>query len=155
MLNIWSTEASSLAIAAVVLGLLGFLSGNWFVASLITLGIYIPWLYRRMLKLEQWIRKGTRASEAYEDNGFVGIIIRQLHKQKKVHNQRKRRTKNILHRLNQNISALPDATVLLNDELRIEWCNVPARYLLNLRSPQGMGIEFNTIIRVPVLLDYL
>ncbi len=155
MLNIWSTEASSLAIAAVVLCLLGFLSGNWFVASLITLGIYIAWLYWRMLKLEQWIRKGTRASEVYEDSGFVGIIIRQLHNQKKVHNKRKRRTKNILHRLNQNISALPDATVLLNDELRIEWCNDPARYLLNLRSPQDLGNKLCNIIRDPALLAYL
>lgn len=155
MLNIWSTEASSLAIAAVVLGLLGFLSGNWFVASLITLGIYIAWLYWRMLKLEQWIRKGTRVSEVYEDNGFVGIIVRQLHQQKKIHNQRKRRTKKILRRLNQNISALPDATVLLNDELRIEWCNAPARYLLNLRSPQDLGYKINNIIRDPGLLAYL
>jgi two-component system phosphate regulon sensor histidine kinase PhoR len=155
MLNIWSTEAWSLSIAAVALGLLGFFSGNWFVASLITLGMYILWLYGRLLKLEQWIRKGTKASEVYEDNGFVGIIIRQLHQQKKIHNQRKRRTKKLLHRMNENISALPDATVLLNNELRIEWCNDPARYLLNLRSPQDLGNKLKNIIRDPVLLAYL
>ena len=155
MLNIWSTEAWALSIAAAVLALLGFISGNWFVASLITLGIYIAWLYLRLLKLEQWIRKGTRASEAYVDNGFVGIIIRQLRQQKKTHNQRKDRTKKILRRMKQNISALPDATVLLDDELRIEWCNDPARYLLNLRSPQDLGNKLKNIIRDPALLAYL
>ncbi|MCP4878720.1 MAG: DUF3329 domain-containing protein [Gammaproteobacteria bacterium] len=155
MSNIWSTEASALAIAAVVLALLGFLTGNWFIASLITLGGYIAWLYRRLLKLEKWIRKGTRASEVYEDNGFIGIIIRQLYQQKKTHNQRKRRTKQILSRLNQNISALPDATVLLDEELRIEWCNEPARYLLNLRSPQDLGYKINNLLRDPGLLAYL
>ncbi|MFC1560681.1 phosphate regulon sensor protein PhoR [Pseudomonadota bacterium] len=155
MLNIWSTEAWSLSIAAVAFGLLGFFSGNWFVASLITLGMYILWLYGRLLKLEQWIRKGTKASEVYEDNGFVGIIIRQLHQQKKIHNQRKRRTKKLLHRMNENISALPDATVLLNKELRIEWCNDPARYLLNLRSPQDLGNKLKNIIRDPSLLAYM
>jgi two-component system phosphate regulon sensor histidine kinase PhoR len=155
MSNIWSTEAWAIAIAAFVLVLLGVLTGNWFIASLLTLGFYIAWLYQRLLKLEKWIRKGTRASQVYEDNGFVGIIIRQLYLQKKIHNQRKRRTKHILRRLNQNISALPDATVLLNSELQIEWCNEPARYLLNLRSPQDLGIKIKNLIRDPELLAYL
>lgn len=155
MANIWSTEAWAIAIAAAVLVLLGIATGNWTIASLITLGFYIGWLYQRLLKLEKWIRKGTRTSEVYEDNGFVGIIIRQLYEQKKVHNQRKRRTKRILRRLNQNISALPDATVLLNRELQIEWCNEPARYLLNLRSPQDLGYRINNLIRDPEFLAYL
>jgi two-component system phosphate regulon sensor histidine kinase PhoR len=155
MSNIWATEAWAIVIAALALALLGVVTGNWLVASLITLGFYIAWLYQRLLKLEQWIRKGTRASQVYEDKGFVGIIIRQLYQQKKIHNQRKRRTKRILRRLNQNISALPDATVLLDSDLQIEWCNEPARYLLNLRSPQDLGNKINNLIRDPELLAYL
>ena len=155
MSNIWSTEAWAIAIAALALVLLGVITGNWLVASLITLGFYIAWLYQRLLKLEKWIRKGTRASQVYEDKGFVGIIIRQLFEQKKIHNQRKRRTKRILRRLNQNISALPDATVLLDSDLQIEWCNEPAKYLLNLRSPQDLGNKINNLIRDPELLAYL
>jgi len=155
MQNIWSTEAWAIVIAASTLAMLGILTDGWFLASLITLGCYIAWLYYRLLKLEQWIRKGTRASEVYDDPGFVGIIIRQLHKQKKVYNQRKRRTKRILRRLNKNISALPDATVLLNNEFQIEWCNEPARYLLNLRSPQDLGYKINNLIRDPSFLAYL
>ena len=100
--------------------LLGVLSNNWLVASLITFITYIAWLYRRLLKLEQWIRKGTRTSEVCDDKSFIGVIVHQLYERQKRHNQRKRRTKENLHRLNQNISALPDATVLLNEEQRIE-----------------------------------
>ena len=155
MANIWSTEAWAIVIAACSLVLLGESTGNWFFAALVTLGLYISWLYFRLLKLEQWIRKGTKISQVYEDNGFVGIIVRQLYQQKKVHNQRKRRTKRILRQLNQNISALPDATVLLNNEFQIEWCNEPARYLLNLRSPQDLGYKITNLIRNPELLAYL
>jgi len=155
MSNIWSTEAWAIIIATVQLLLLGWLTGYWFVASLIIFGCYIAWLYWRLLKLEHWIRKGTKLSQAYEDSGFVDIIIRQLSKQKKIHVQRKRRTKQILRRLNQNISALPDATVLLDKELHIEWCNDPARYLLNLRSPQDLGYRITNLIRDRRLLDYL
>ncbi len=155
MANIWSTEAWAIVIAACSLMLLGEMSGNWFFAALLTLGFYIAWLYYRLLKLEQWIRKGTKVSQVYDDSGFVGVIIRQLHEQKKTHNQRKRHAKRILRRLNQNISALPDATVLLNSEFQIEWCNEPARYLLNLRSPQDLGYKLNNLIRDPELLAYL
>ncbi|MBT8437637.1 MAG: DUF3329 domain-containing protein, partial [Gammaproteobacteria bacterium] len=119
MQNIWSTEVWAIAIAASTLALLGILTDEWFIASLVTLCSYIAWLYYRLLKLEQWIRKGTKTSQVYEDRGFIGIIIRQLYQQKKTYNQRKRRTKRILRRLNQNISALPDATVLLNSEFQI------------------------------------
>ena len=155
MANIWTTESRAIAIAAIVLLLLGFASGNWLLASLVTLGAYIGWLYHRLLKLEQWIRQGTKTSQVYDDEGFIGIIIRQLYEQKKVQNKRKRSTKRILRRLNQNISALPDATVLLNGDFQIEWCNAPARYLLNLRSPEDLGYKISNLIRDPELLAYL
>jgi two-component system phosphate regulon sensor histidine kinase PhoR len=155
MSNIWSTESWAIVIASCALALIGLLTGEWLIAGLITLGGYIAWLYYRLLKLEQWIRKGTKTSQVYEDKGFVGIIIRQLYEQKKIYNQRKRRTKRILRQLNQNISALPDATVLLNSEFQIEWCNEPARYLLNLRSPQNLGYKINNLIRDPAFLAYL
>ncbi len=155
MQNIWSTEAWAIVIAASTLALLGLLTDEWFITSLITLGCYIAWLYYRLLKLEKWIRRGTKTSQVYEDRGFVGIIIRQLYQQKKIYNQRKRKTKRILRRLNQNISALPDATVLLNSEFQIEWCNEPAKYLLNLRSPQDLGYKINNLIREPAFLAYL
>ena len=155
MSRIWSTENWALVIASSLLALIGLLSGEWFLASLIALGGYIAWLYLRLLKLERWISKGTKVSQVYDDQGFVGIIVRQLYEQKKMYNQRKRRTKRLLRQLNQNISALPDATVLLNSEFQIEWCNEPARYLLNLRSPQDLGYKIDNLVRDPVFLSYL
>jgi two-component system phosphate regulon sensor histidine kinase PhoR len=155
MANIWLTEAWAIALATIALLLIGASTGNWFVASLVTLLAYIGWLYQRLLKLEKWIREGTRASEVYDDPGFFGVIIRQLYEQKKTYNQSKRRAKRILRQLKQNIAALPDATVLLNSEFQIEWCNEPARYLLNLRTPQDLGYKINNLIRDPELLAYL
>ena len=155
MSRIWSTEAAALITAALALGMLGTLLDNWFLASILTFGAYILWLYHRLAKLEEWIRQGTKVSRVYDDDGFVGLIIRQLYQQKKNYNQRKKRTKSILRQLNRNISALPDATVLLNDELEITWCNEPARYLLNIRSPQDLGSRIGNLLRAPGFLAYL
>lgn len=155
MSRIWSTEAAALVSAALALGVLGLLTENWFLASLVTFVAYIWWLYHRLVKLENWINQGTRASQVYDDDGFIGIIIRQLYQQKKNYNQRKKRTKSILRQLNRNISALPDATVLLNEEHEITWCNEPAKYLLNIRSPQDLGGRIGNLLRAPEFLTYL
>jgi hypothetical protein len=41
MHNIWSTEAWAVVIAACTLALLGAITDEWFIASLLTLGCYI------------------------------------------------------------------------------------------------------------------
>ncbi len=155
MSRIWATEYPAVFTAAIALVIIGLLTGHWWLACVLTLGGYILWIYSRLAKLEKWIRRGTKVSQVYDDDGFIGIIIRRLHQQKKTHNQRKKRTKQILGRLNRNISALPDATVLLNSNLEIEWCNEPARYLLNVRSPQDVGQRIGNFIRNPEFLEYL
>ena len=155
MSRIWSTERAAIFAAASALLILGLLTGDWLIATLLVLGSYILWLYRRLAKLEKWIRRGTKISQVYDDSGFVDTIIRHLYQQKKQHVQRKKRTKSILRRLNRNISALPDATVLLGSDLEIQWSNAPARYLLNIRSPQDIGYRISNLIRGPEFLEYL
>ncbi len=155
MLKILAAESSALLTAIIAMVLLGLLTENWFVASLIALGAYIALLYRRLEKLEKWVRGGTKASRVYDDSGFIGNIIRHLYQQKKSYNQRKKRTKSILRSLNRNISALPDATVLLNADDEIQWCNEPAKYLLNIRSPQDIGHRISNLLRAPEFLKYL
>ena len=155
MVRVWNSEASAIFAALAALVILGLLSESWTLASLLVLGLYILWLYRRLARLEKWVRRGTKMSQVYDDPGFIGIIIRHLYQQKKQHNLRKKRTKSILGRLNRNISALPDATVLLNEEQEILWCNEPARYLLNIRSPQDIGHRISNLIRGPEFIEYL
>ena len=155
MSRVLASELPALLLAAVAVVILGLLSGYWALAAIVTLVGYIFWIYARLDKLERWIHRGTKVSQVYDDPGFLGIVIRQLHQQKKTHNQRKKRTKQILGRLNRNISALPDATVLLDSNLEIEWSNEPARYLLNVHSPQDLGQRISNFIRNPEFIDYL
>ena len=61
----------------------------------------------------------------------------------------------MIGRLKRNISALPDATVLLNHHFEIEWCNEPAHYLLNIHARFDQGQHIGNLIRDPVFLAYL
>ena len=155
MKKIWASE--SWAITSVILATLffGTLSGYWYWSIIIALLGYIGWIYYRLLMLEKWISHGTRMSKVYDDYGFFGTIIRHLYQQKKINSERKKRTKEILGRLNRNISALPDATVLLNEYHEIEWCNEPARYLLTIDMRNDIGQRITNLIRHPDFLRYL
>ena len=155
MKKIWDSEGSAILIAVGIAVLIGMLSGQWWIALVSTLTGYIVWLYVRLLKLERWLSRGTKASEVYEDSGFFKHIILQLYQQKKVQNKRKKSAKEILRRLNRNISALPDATVLLNDQLEIEWSNPPAHYLLGIDNRYDIGQRISNLIRHPKFLRYL
>lgn len=124
-------------------------------SALFALVGYIGWLYYRLIRLEQWLSRGTKVSEVFDDNGFIGIIVRHLYRQKKHNNERKKRTKDILGRLNRNIAALPDATVLLNQYREIEWCNEPAQYLLAIHGRNDLGQRITNLIRHPDFSSYL
>ncbi|MDJ0880715.1 MAG: phosphate regulon sensor protein PhoR [Gammaproteobacteria bacterium] len=153
--KLWSSEFPAILTTLFVMVLLGIILNNWFLAAFIALSSFIGWIYFRMIKLEKWLARGAKTSEVYDDNGFMGYIISHLYKQKKTHIRRKKRTKEILRRLNQNISALPDATVLLNDSLEIEWANEPAHYLLGIHRRYDIGLRISSLIRHPAFLSYL
>lgn len=155
MKKIWISESLAIVASITLMLLSGLIFNHWLFSVILTLSAYIIWLYYRLLKLEKWLVRGTKASEVYDDPGFIGHIIRHLYKQKKVHNKRKKRTKDILRRLNQNISALPDATVLLNEQLEIEWSNLPAHYLLGINNRFDKGQRIGNLIRHPNFLRYL
>lgn len=135
--------------------LLGGVSGYWLTAAFIAMLAYVLFIFHRLRRLEKWLRRGAKVSEVYDDNGFIGQIIRHIYHQKKVNNERKKRTKDILARLNRTISALPYATILLNHNFEIEWCNEPAAYLFGIDPRNDIGQAIGNLIRVPGFLAYL
>jgi len=155
MSKIWITERLTWLSALFVVFFLTALTGNWMLSAVLTMVGYISWLYYRLIRLEQWLSRGTKVSEVFNDNGFIGNIVRHLYRQKKHSNERKKRTKDILSRLNRNIAALPDATVLLNQYREIEWCNEPAQYLLAIHGRNDLGQRITNLIRHPEFSFYL
>lgn len=155
MFEIWHKESPYIIISGIVLVVTGVIFNHWMASIVLVFSAYILWLYYRLMKLEKWLSRGTKSSEVYDDAGFIGEIIRHLYHQQKINSKRKKRTKEILRRLNRNISALPDATVLLNDQLEIEWSNAPASYLLGINPRSDYGQRITNLFRHPRFLNYL
>lgn len=154
MLKIWHYEKSSLLTLLAVVVILSLVYQNPAIAIGLPFVIYIGWLYYRLYQLEQWLKNGSKLNEVTDDSGLIGQIVRHIYHQKKLHSKRKKRTKLLLRRLNTNIAALPDATVLLNKDFESEWFNEAARYLLKLKR-EDLGLPITYLIRQPEFLSYL
>jgi two-component system phosphate regulon sensor histidine kinase PhoR len=60
-----------------------------------------------------------------------------------------------LERLSQAAEALPDGVVLLDDQLRIEWCNPAASRHLGIESARDRGTPVVHLVREPEFADYI
>lgn len=155
MFRVISSESTYLTIAALAFLLLSIATGSGLLSLVIVLTAYIFTLYYRLARFEKWVSRGAKTSQVYDDNGCLDASIRHLYGQRKSANQRKSKTKQILNRLKKNISALPDATVLLNADHEVEWSNEPARYLLNIHPRIDHGYRITNLVRDPLFVEYL
>ena len=65
----------------------------------------------------------------------------------------KKRTPN--RRFRDGAEALPDAALMLSEELTIEWGNKKAQRLLGVRWPEDFGQRIDNLLRAPEFSDYL
>ncbi len=154
MFKIWRYEKLAILLTLAGMVLLGLFYRNWAIALSLPLLGYLGWIYSRLLRLEKWLEGGAKPAQVFDDNGLIGQIVRHIYHQKKVHIKRKKRTKQLLHRLNENISALPDATVLINENFEIVWFNEAATYLLQLQL-SDRGYRIDNLLRQPEFQRYL
>ncbi len=123
-------ELGRLLVIGLVILLFGVLSGVWWLPILIGLGGFIAWHLLQMYKMEEWLHGIAR-----NERDLAGIwqytaaYIRRIRNRGR---QRKKRISRLLHRFYDTLEAMPDATVILKDDLRVQWFNVAAHELLGL-----------------------
>lgn len=154
MWTIWRHEKLAILLTLGAMALLGIFYHDLALATGLPLACYLGWMYSRLLRLEHWLERGAKPGEVFDDRGLIGQVVRHIYYQKKAHIKRKKRTKRLLHRLNENISALPDATVLLNEHYEIVWFNDAATYLLQLKL-SDRGNRIDNLLRQPDFQHYL
>ncbi len=147
-------EAPALVITLISALLLAMGSSDWRF-SFVPFPFLTWWLYLRLLRLEKWIADGMEPGQAPHDAGLVGEILRHLQRRERNYAKRKKRINRLLRRINRQIAALPDATLVLGPDLLIEWANGPAQSLLGIRYPADRGHPLGHLLRDEKLLRYL
>lgn len=108
----------------------------------------------RLRQLQRWLH-GRSRRPPIDDAGIWGSIYRGLHRGHRTALASKRRLVHLLRAFRTTAAALPDATVVMDDDGRILWFNDAASRLLGLSYPQDVGGHFSNLVRSPRVTAWL
>ncbi len=135
----------------ILIGLFGIAVG-WVVGSVwmglaISYFAYACWLVHQANQVDTWLEKGARRNSAPDTDGVIGNIEKLIFRRKQSDNDRKARMKKILGWYNRSASALPDATVVTNNNFEIIWANEAALPNLGIRGSRDAGQRIDNLVR--------
>ncbi len=141
--------------AAVVAGLIiGWILGDAFLGLAIALALYCAWLHRRLDQLLGWLRN-RKETEAPDPRGVFEDLCREIDYLRERHKKRKKKLGTYLKQFQQATRALPDSTVVLDENGSVQWANKAATDILGIRWPEDSGQRLSNIVRIPTLLEFL
>lgn len=153
MLKMLMFALSRLAGIFVAAGALSFMVGDISGWMSLLLSAYLLIHLINLYRLDQWLL--TRKVDLPEARGIWGNVFYQIYRLQRRHRKRKRKLSQMLRRFQDSTAAMPDATVVLNAQHRIEWFNKAAVSLLGLQPQHDIGRPINNLLRHPHFTDYL
>ena len=140
----------TLSVAAVV----GILSEQLILMLLLGITCFFCWHAIQLLKLYRRFKE-NRSFPANSSNTVWAYIDEHIRTLQIKSQKRKRRLSRYFSRFREAATALPDATVILERQGSISWCNPASSTLLGLKWPEVAGKNFAQLLQHPVLSDYL
>lgn len=144
-----ASEYWRLLFVIVAIVVVGLLTGLWLLAILIPTALYIGWNLLQLNSLERWLREGANKSGAPAAGGAWGEIVQHLYRRQHAAARSKKRLSKMLKQFNTTVSALPDATVILDANYDIEWVNKSALAVLGIDRKRDIGQRVDNLIRHP------
>lgn len=124
-------------------------------AAFIAVGslILLAMAYWELNRLNNWLHKSKKMTPPTA-TGMWGYIYDGIyHLQRRNRSKRKELSK-MVKRFREGSEALPDATVVVDADGAIIWCNKRARVELGLRWPQDTGRRIDNLIRHPKFIAF-
>ncbi|MBI4694100.1 MAG: phosphate regulon sensor histidine kinase PhoR [Gammaproteobacteria bacterium] len=147
--DIW--RLSLIAALAVVIGAVGGFPGT---ALAVAGAIYIAWTHRNLRRLLSWVRD-PKNHEPPEHEGIFEELTLEIDYLRERHKKRKKKLQNYLKQFQQATRALPDATVVLDEDGAVQWANDAAGRYLGIRWPDDVNQRITNLVRLPALRDFV
>ena len=120
--------------------MLGLLTGFWVIPGLALLSGYVAWHLRQIYYLERWML-GFDKEASQHLAGIWRYASDNIIRYQKTGKKRKRRISKLLSRFNQTLEMIPDAIVVTDAKMRVEWMNPAAENLLGInRKKNGVKL---------------
>lgn len=142
-------------LAIIVFGVVfGAVLGHFALWWLLGVLSYLAWHIINIARLQRWLGNGLKGEAPFSNSVWEEIFL-QLFRMQQRHLRQRVRLANQLSRFQEASEALPEATVILDHNGRIEWFNKVATRLLGLRSPQDIHQNLLNLVRHPELFRFM
>jgi len=149
----WTQELWLFASVAAISALVGSLSQQPLPCLLAGLLAYLGWHLYQLANLLQRLRgNGHSAGRAV---GLWAAVNNSLREQQTGLQARLREQSYALDRFRDTVNTLPDAVVILDPQLRVDWSNPAAGKLLGIIWPGATGQRLTDVVTDPLLEEYL
>ena len=139
-----------LAISAMV----GLLFGQPFLFVALSTTVMLSWHYHHLVKLMKWLWKSRTISPPTAE-GVWGRIYDGLYRQTKQYRQKQKTLNDKIRQFRDGAEALPDAALVLSNDMTIQWGNKKAQRILGIRWPGDVGQRIDNLIRFPEFARYI
>ncbi len=137
---------------------LAFLAGLVFdrVSVFVAIGFagWLAWQVWKLYRFSRWLISGKEAAPNY-GNDLWGELYYQVHKLRNQTRRREQMLREVVDQYRASAEALPDATLVLAPDNRIEWMNQSAASLLGLDAKADIGHRVQNLIRHPDFIELL
>lgn len=134
--------------------LLGAPFGHGIGAVGVALLAYVAWLHRKLYQLLLWLRD-SKTYQAPEPPGVFEEVAVEIDYLRERHKKRKKKLASYLKQFQQATRALPDATVVLDEDGAVQWANAAAARCLGIRWPDDTNQRITNLIRMPRLQEFV
>jgi two-component system phosphate regulon sensor histidine kinase PhoR len=161
--SFWAGPLSRILLLVVAALVVGGWFGLAYGCALLAAGFAVSHAYHliQLARLHHWLGAGAGDSSgdivpAVPDAfGAWGENFAILFRLRRAERAGRERLTASLERLSQAAEALPDGIVLLDEQLRIEWCNPAASRHLGIESDRDRGTPIVHLVREPEFADYV
>ena len=150
----WRREGLTAAVLLLVALAVGHLLGSFTGGLAVGLLLYLSWHFVQLIRFLRWLDDPKGRSGPVRAGIWVSVVDAVSGLKERVR-KRKRKLGRMLSGFQESTDALPDATVVLDDEGRIEWCNGVAARVLGVDKKQHKGRRIEDLVTDPVFLEHL
>ena len=147
----WKHHAWRLAVLLAALLLVGALTGRIWAVLFVALVLFAVWEIVHLVRLQAWLAKPQ--SELPPGRGIWSDIYNGIQDLNDKHRHQTDRYEARLSEFQDLTNSVPDATLVVDPDGEITWCNQSAEPPLGLRLPADLGQAITNLVRVPGFAD--
>ncbi|ATD07724.1 MULTISPECIES: phosphate regulon sensor histidine kinase PhoR [Pseudoalteromonas] len=136
------------------LALIGYLVSAPFLFLFIGAFVLLVWHYKQLYRLSDWLLN-QRSFNPPEGKGAWEQVFEGIYQLQQRNRKKRNELAELIRRFREGAEAIPDAVVVLQQDLSIVWCNQLALKVLGLQWPTDHGQRLDNLIRDPKFVKYM